>query len=66
MGQLGLKEEHPEFSKDIYIIIGDLKTLNLILSLKKLREDITKEKKYKIYKWIISNLELFYLRINLL
>jgi hypothetical protein len=66
LGQLGLKEEHPEFSEDARIIVGDLKTLNLILSLKKLREDTTEEEGYETYKWIIPNLGLFHLRMNLL
>jgi hypothetical protein len=46
--------------------MGDLKTLNLILALKKLREDTTEKAGYDIYKWIILNLGLFYLRMNIL
>jgi hypothetical protein len=66
LDQLGLKEDYPEFNEDARIVVGDLKTLNLILALKKLREDTTEKAGYDTYKWIIPNLGLFHLRMNML
>ncbi len=66
MDQLGLKESSSEFNNGARIIVGDLKTLNLIQGLKKLREDTTEEAGYDTYKWIIPNLGLFHLRMNML
>jgi hypothetical protein len=66
LDQLGLKESSSEFNNGARIIVGDLKTLNLIQGLKKLREDTTEEAGYDTYKWIIPNLGLFHLRMNML
>jgi hypothetical protein len=40
---------HVKFKEDARIVINNLKTLNLILALKKLREDTTENIEYKIY-----------------
>jgi hypothetical protein len=50
LDQLNLKKGYPEFYKNTRIFIRELKTLNLILALKKLREDITEKTGYDIYK----------------
>jgi len=64
--QLGLKRESTEFEEDARIVVGDLKTLNLVLAVKKQREETAEEIPYDSYRWVIPNLGLFHLRMNML
>ena len=64
--QLGLKADAKEFQEHGRIVVGDLKTLNLILSLKKQREDTAESSAYDTYRWVVPNLGLFHLRMNML
>ena len=63
--QLKLDEENPDFSNNIRLVYGDLKTWSRIQSAKTLRGEIS-QLPFDRFQWLVPGLGLWHLRLNML